>query len=232
MNSSTSTDEAPLRVFPRRRLLRDTAMLAGGAVATGAVYPANALAAGVVPERVAAWLDLVAQGTPVALDSYEPVALRPAELETLKGALARLIPADDLGPGAVEAGVFVFIDRSLAGPNADTLPLYQAGLAALDAAAGADGFTALAAERQDELLTQAEAGELADVPDGFFALLLEHTRQGMFGDPIHGGNRDFAGWDLIGYPGIKLIWTSEEQKVNTIVEPEHISVAEFGGQAS
>jgi gluconate 2-dehydrogenase gamma chain len=232
MNDRGSPGRAPGRVFPRRRFLRDTALLTGGAVTAGVAFPANALAAGVAPERLAAWLELLGPAAQDALDSYEPVALTPAELETLKAALARLIPADDLGPGAVEAGVFVFIDRSLAGPNAATLPLYQGGLAALEAAAGSGGFAGLAAEKQDELLTQAEANELADAPAGFFGLLLEHTRQGMFGDPIHGGNVAFAGWDLIGYPGVKLVWTAEEQAIGAVVQPEHKSVAEFGGQAS
>jgi gluconate 2-dehydrogenase gamma chain len=211
-------------------LLRDSALLTGGVIVAGAVVPARALAAGTAPEKVSAWLELVAQATPAALDSYEPVALMPGELETLKAALARIIPADDLGPGAVEAGVFVFIDRSLAGANADTLPIYQAGFAALDAAAGSDGFAAINDGKRDALLTQAESDEPADAPPGFFALLLEHTRQGMFGDPIYGGNRDFAGWDLIGYPGIKLVWTAEEQQINVDVEPAHTSVAEFGGE--
>jgi hypothetical protein len=142
-----------------------------------------------------------------------------------------LIPNDDLGPGAIEAGVFIYIDRLLAGRGAATLPLYQAGLAALNAAADGDGFTALAEADQDALLTNLEAGEVADAPDGFFALLLEHTRQGMFGDPIHGGNREFIGWDLIRYPGIKLVWTAEAQAFDAVVEPEHISVEQYGGTA-
>jgi gluconate 2-dehydrogenase gamma chain len=229
MNDAIPPEPAPLGVFPRRQLFRASALMAGGVAAT-AVFPASALAAGVAPERVTAWLELLTQATPAALDSYEPVALMPAELETLKAVLGRLIPADDLGPGAVEAGVFVFIDRQLAGPYAGTLPLYQAGLAGMDATAGEGGLAALDGDGQDELLTQAEANELADVPDGFFGLLLEHTRQGMFGDPIYGGNRDFVGWDLIGYPGIKLVWTQEEQEIDVLVEPEHTSVAEFGRQ--
>lgn len=231
MNDSTPSDRTPARHFDRRRFLRGTALVTGGAVAAGA-FPANALAAGVAPDRVAAWLELFAQGTPVSLEEYEPVALKPAELETLKAALARIIPADELGPGAVEAGVFIFIDRGLAGPNAATLPVYQAGLAALDKAAGQGGFAGADASHQDDLLTQAENNKLADAPDGFFALLLEHTRQGMFGDPIYGGNRDFIGWDLIGYPGMKLVWRPEEQQIDAKVEPAHTSVEKFGGKPS
>lgn len=39
----------------------------------------------------------------------------------------------------------------------------------------------------------------ADLP--FFPLLVRHTRQGFYSDPIYGGNRDHAGWKAIGFPG-------------------------------
>ena len=35
----------------------------------------------------------------------------------------------------------------------------------------------------------------------FFPLLITHTRQGFYADPIYGGNRDRAGWKVIGFPG-------------------------------
>ena len=40
-----------------------------------------------------------------------------------------------------------------------------------------------------------------------------HTLQGTFGDPYYGGNANFVGWDLIGYPGIRLNVTSEDQRL-------------------
>jgi gluconate 2-dehydrogenase gamma chain len=43
------------------------------------------------------------------------VFLTPAEAAFLSAAVARLIPADDLGPGALEAGAVAFVDRQLAG---------------------------------------------------------------------------------------------------------------------
>ena len=49
----------------------------------------------------------------------------------------------------------------------------------------------------------------------------------MFSDPIYGGNVNFAGWDLIGYSGIKLVWDAEDQALDAIPEPEHVSVAEY-----
>jgi gluconate 2-dehydrogenase gamma chain len=47
---------------------------------------------------------------------------------------------------------------------------------------------------------------------GFFDMLLNDTYEGMFADPIYGGNRDFAGWRLIGYPGAQRGYTPEELK--------------------
>lgn len=179
---------------------------------------------------VPAWFARLAQeGTPISVDSYQPLALTAEEALTLRAACNRLIPTDELGPGAGDAGAFIYIDRTLAGPGAASLPLYQGGLAALNAAAGAGGFAEVDEATQDTLLTQAEAGELAEAPEGFFELLLEQTRQGMFGDPMYGGNIDFAGWDLIQYPGLKLTWTPEEQAIGTEVVPAHRSVAEQGG---
>ncbi len=216
-------------VLPRRKFLRDTALLTGGAVA-GLAAPASVNAA--ENPRLAAWARLAGIQSQSDLENYAPVALTSDELATLKAAIERIIPSDDLGPGAVEAGVFVSIDRSLGGQSAAALPVYQAGLAALDKAAGNGGFAALTAAKQDDLLKQAESKSLTGAPEVFFPTLLANTRQGMFGDPIHGGNKDFAGWDLIGYPGIKLVWTEADQEIDAVVTPEHTSVAKYGGDAS
>ena len=51
----------------------------------------------------------------------------------------------------------------------------------------------------------------------------------MFGDPVYGGNQNFAGWDLIGYPGIKLVWSEADQQIDAVVKPLHISVKQYGG---
>jgi gluconate 2-dehydrogenase gamma chain len=215
--------------FGRRRLLQSGGVVAGSALAAGVAFPSRALAAGVPAEHVPAWLELISRAVPPLLDDYAPVALSDTEIATLRAVVGRLIPTDDLGPGADDAGVHVFIDRGLAGPNAAVLPGYQAILAALDAGAAGDGFAAATPERQDELLTELEAGELADAPEDAFVLVLEHTREGMFGDPVYGGNQNFAGWDLIDYPGIKLLWTQADQEIDAVVKPQHLSVEQFGG---
>lgn len=243
MNDHDSSARGDRREFPRRQLLRDATLLTGGAVAASVAGPA--LASASAAKTRAPVLRLLQTGatpaaspaasptaTPVDLAAFTPNHLTVAEFATLKAALERIIPNDDLGPGANEAGVFVYIDRAFGSRNAASLPVYQAGLAALDAAAGAGGFAALTADKQDAMLTAAEAGQLAGAPAAFFATLLSHTREGMFSDPIHGGNVDFAGWDLMGYPGVKLVWSAEDQAVNSTPKPDHISVAQYGGTAS
>jgi gluconate 2-dehydrogenase gamma chain len=65
-------------------------------------------------------------------------------------------------------------------------------------------FAQLPPDQQDQFLKDLEGGhvELEDV-DGkyFFTLLLQNVREGLFADPLYGGNRNMAGWKLIGFPG-------------------------------
>jgi gluconate 2-dehydrogenase gamma chain len=217
------------RRLARRYLLQSGGLAAGGAMVAAIAFPTRALAAGVPIEHVPAWLDHLSRSMSALLDDSQPVALSQREMATLRAVVGRLIPTDDLGPGAGEAGVHIFIDRALAAHYAADLPRYQAMLAALDTVAAGDGFASLPPERQDELLTRLEAGDLDGAPNGGFALMLEHTREGMFGDPVYGGNQHFAGWDLIGYPGIKLVWSEADQQIDADVKPQHLSVAQFGG---
>ncbi len=57
-----------------------------------------------------------------------------------------------------------------------------------------------------------------------------HTWQGMFGDPRYGGNRDFAGWDLIRYPGARVSVSREDQAEleDGRLEPLRSSAYDFG----
>ncbi|MGH2386868.1 MAG: gluconate 2-dehydrogenase subunit 3 family protein [Chloroflexota bacterium] len=198
----------------RRAFIQRSAVAAGGLIAFANMPGADA--AGLARAEAAA----------------APGALTTTELTTLKAVINRLIPTDDLGPGAVDSNVHTYIDRELTAYFKDLLPLYQKSLADIDAAArksGATSFAALGAPAQDALLTKAEAGKLGAGWATFFPTVLEHTREGMFGDPMYGGNAQYAGWDLIQYPGIKLAWSSQEQAVGTKVKPTHTSDATYGG---
>src|SRR6476620_2784901 len=59
------------------------------------------------------------------------VSLNPVEAETLRAIVARIVPADQNGPGALEARADRYIDRGLAGALKGSRVAYTAGLAAV-----------------------------------------------------------------------------------------------------
>ncbi len=154
------------------------------------------------------------------------------EVSFLDAAVARLIPADELGPGAKEADVAYFIDRQLIsvwgmhgrnyrmGPWRDGTAqqgfqspltpqeIYRAAIRETNIHCSKQygkNFNLLTSKQQDEVLHALEDGriELDSVSAKlFFGLLLKNTVDGFFADPMHGGNRDKIGWKLIGFPGV------------------------------
>jgi len=162
--------------------------------------------------------------------------LNSQEVAFLEAAVATLIPADELGPGALELGAVVFIDRQLGGdygrgdrmylqgPFAEgtaeqgyqlrmtPAELVQAGIA--DVQAHTSGkyqrrFEELSAQERAAVLSGLETHQvsLPTVPgELFFGVLLELTQQGFFCDPIYGGNRGKASWKLLGFPGIGAMY--------------------------
>jgi gluconate 2-dehydrogenase gamma chain len=162
------------------------------------------------------------------------------EIAFIDAAVSRLIPADELGPGAKEAGVTFFIDQQLAGsfgraetwymqgPWKEGTPqqgyqlkltpaqLYRVGIQGTDEYCrrtfNAKPFAELGAADQEKILHGLEKGEieLAGAPaKEFFDLLWQNTGEGFFADPMYGGNRDFAGWKLVGFPGPRYNYVNE-----------------------
>jgi gluconate 2-dehydrogenase gamma chain len=163
----------------------------------------------------------------------------PGEMDFIRAATARLIPDDGLGPGADKAGVPDFIDLQLAGPygraerwymqgpwptGTDSqgyqlrytpAQIYRQAIAGIDRHCRAKyrrPFIQLQPHRQDELLHALEDGkvDLGDLSSKtFFDLLWQNTQEGFLADPAYGGNRDFAGWKLIGFPGPRYNYVRE-----------------------
>jgi len=153
------------------------------------------------------------------LAAREPLeTLTAAEADLLDAVVARLIPTDANGPGAAEARAVHYIDRALGGPLAASRGAYTSGLAALDRYARSSRgqpFAELAPLDQDSVLIDVETGAATGFTGSsaaFFALVLNHTHQGTFGDPYYGGNANFVGWDLIGYPGVRTMVTAADQQ--------------------
>ena len=160
--------------------------------------------------------------------------LTAAEADILEAVVARLIPTDASGPGATEAKAAHYIDRALGGALASARDAYSGGLAALDAYARSSRgapFVQLSAADQDLVLTDVESGAATGFGASsaiFFELVRNHTIQGTFCDPFYGGNANFAGWDLIGYPGVRTLVTPEEQRMGITLKPNHRSAYDYG----
>jgi len=155
-------------------------------------------------------------------------SLTPAQLRTLEAFIDRLIPRDENGPGAVDAGAQNYIDRQLAGYLSIEKPTFIAGLEAVDAYARRTQGAPLAdlpAEKRDEVLTAIDTNRAEGLPAGraFFNRARRLTLEGMFGDPYYGGNKNFAGWDLIKYPGPRPAAGPEHQKMSAPATPYHRS---------
>jgi gluconate 2-dehydrogenase gamma chain len=152
-------------------------------------------------------------------------ALTPAQRQTLGAFIDRLIPSDEDGPGALESGVADYIDRSLADALAAEKPAFFAGLAAVEAytrRTSGRNFTDLPADGKDAILTAMENNSATGFePDSrtFFLRVRQLTLEGMFGDPFYGGNRAFAGWDLVRYPGPRLAAGPDDQKMDKAPKP-------------
>jgi len=145
----------------------------------------------------------------------------PEQRRTLDAFIDRLVPKDELGPGAVECGVAEYIDRSLADYLAPEKTAFLDGLIALDSYARASQSTAfadLAPDRRDQVLTAIDTGQVPNLR-GFFNRVRRLTLEGMFSDPYYGGNKNFAGWDLIRYPGVRLAVAPEDQSMKALPKP-------------
>jgi gluconate 2-dehydrogenase gamma chain len=209
-----------MTTFISRRDLLKRAGLAGAAVAAAradALLAAEALGGAAIQAPAVA-------AAPAALEN-----LSRAEADILDAIVARLIPADGDSGGAFEAGATRYIDRALGDALASSREAYRSGLAALDRYARTSRgtpFRELAAADQDAVLIDVEDGRAAGFTGGsapFFALVRAHTVQGTFCDPYYGGNAGFTGWDLLGYPGVRIIVTPDEQRLGADVPRNHKS---------
>jgi gluconate 2-dehydrogenase gamma chain len=180
------------------------------------------------------------------------------DADFIEAAVARLIPADESGPGALEADVPAYIDRQLAGAWGAGERLYRSGpwqagkpgqgyqlpftpaelfrnalraIAAHLAESNRGKFSKLALQQQDAYLRglENEARDLGGVPsDIFFAALLEMTIEGFFADPVFGGNKDMIGWKLIGFPGAYANYYEFVDQHGIAFTRAPVSLASFG----
>jgi gluconate 2-dehydrogenase gamma chain len=164
------------------------------------------------------------------------------EARTVEAIAERIIPGDDGEIGATEAGVVYYIDRAVAGFSTSLQKVYRLGLRELESYCRSNhglSFVDLDADRQDEVVRRflgPESGQAAaahkpigeddydfasahpprsldmGLLDRLFAVVREHAIEGLFCDPVYGGNRNASGWLLVGFPGVHWGYTAEQMK--------------------
>jgi gluconate 2-dehydrogenase gamma chain len=131
-----------------------------------------------------------------------------SEAATVNAMCERIIPTDE-DPGAAWAGVIEFIDRKLAGYHRRYQSLYRAGLQGVRESCVIlfkKEFIDLPQAQQDELLRHLESNQAPGAvwskvsASDIFNRLVEHTLEGFYGGPRHGGNREAASWHMLGLP--------------------------------
>jgi hypothetical protein len=220
-------DEQDARRQPTRRGLWSRRELLGRGTAMGVVITIPAVGTATLDTALAA----AAPKAAAALSADQSAVLR--------AIVARLVPADANGPSGTDAGAAAYIEKALGGGLAGGLkklaPFYSGGLSAVDAYANSaygGAFTTLPPDKQDAVLSDVQSGKATGFTpssSAFFMAIHEHTLQGMFGDPVYGGNKNFAGWDLVGYPGVTMPVPARDQKIGAVVKRAHKSTY-AGGQ--
>ncbi|MTW88227.1 twin-arginine translocation signal domain-containing protein [Virgibacillus dakarensis] len=163
--------------------------------------------------------------------------LSQAEFKTTEAATERIFPKDEHGPGAGDLGVAYYIDHQLAGSygfNARDYmeppffhgekvqgyqgrlkrrEIFRVGLREMQNYSHQKhkkGFTEITEDQQDNILKdfQEDKVKLSTIsPSGFFNLLRSMTLEGLYSDPLYGGNIDMEGWRMRNYPGDQMGYT-------------------------
>jgi gluconate 2-dehydrogenase gamma chain len=175
----------------------------------------------------------VATGTGLAQESQKPEKPTAVHTHNAAGKLGAFLNQDDSAaidafterlmpgapgqPGARDAGVLNYIDLALAGAYADLQEFYRRSCAALEEHCRktySKSFAQLTAAQQDSVITAMIEGKASSftwpTSQAFFNTLRTHTMEGMFADPVYGGNKDFAGWRLVGFPGAQPAFTEAD----------------------
>ena len=207
------------------------AFLVGTAIGAGA-----AASAVVVPEALAKTRDHVTMDAPgkgdkapmsdkgamsdmAAMSGGHGAFFNDDDSRTVTAFAERLMPGEPGKPGATDASVLNYIDLALAGAYADRQDFYRRGLTQLDTHCTktyGKPFRSITAAQQDETITALEKGTAPafvwPTAQAFFSTMRTHTLEGMFADPVYGGNKDFAGWRLVGFPGAQPLFTTADMQ--------------------
>lgn len=135
-----------------------------------------------------------------------------SEASLLTAVCEQIIPRDDT-PGATDAGVIFYIDRQLFGAHSRHQRTYRRGLESFRNTClqvCQAPFEKLPFDQQTDVLRLIESGKApkdlwgSQSQQSFFDLVIDHARQGFYGSPRHGGNRNYVSYQMLGlaYPNL------------------------------
>ncbi len=201
----------------RRAFLIQTATGLGAAATTGLLPTAEAAAQS--PTTAPVMKMSMPQAATTARGEGTGAFFNISDLKTVGAFVERIMPGAPGKAGALDAGVVNYIDLALAGAYADQQEFYRQGLTQLQAYCNATykkPFAQLSTAQQDEVLAALDSGKASGFdwpsPQAFFNTLRRHTMEGMFADPVYGGNKNYAGWRLVGFPGAQQVFTQEDME--------------------
>jgi gluconate 2-dehydrogenase gamma chain len=176
----------------------------------------------------------------------------PQQYQITEDATERIFPKDKHGPGAKELGVAFYIDHQLAGNwgfnsreymeapffKGEKVQGYQGRLKRRDIfdiglqeiqnhsmAVYKKNFTDLKGEEQDAILKDFEADKVSLTtisPSGFFQMLRSATLEGVYSDPLYGGNKNMEGWKMRNYPGSQMAYAQVIEKDFKKIKPQSL----------
>ncbi len=120
------------------------------------------------------------------------------EAKVVEALCAQIVPADDW-PGAKEVGVLYYIETQLAGPLGRFTDSYKKGVATLLSRSRSETgklFSDLGPVEQKQFLQKIEAEPESEL-NRFLQLVIDHTMQGFYGSPKHGGNQNETSWKML-----------------------------------
>ncbi|MCJ8009213.1 gluconate 2-dehydrogenase subunit 3 family protein [Lederbergia wuyishanensis] len=233
----------------RREFIRKGSYVAGGAIGggvLGGLITQQVMKPNIVNQGAAPPEKGEAQRFTQAMMYFS----NPEDFNVLSAASERIFPADDLGPGAIDLDVPYYIDHQLAGawghnardymmgpffPGLETQgfqshlkrnEIFSQGIGKIKSYSQQKynkRFTELSEKEQDEVLISFEKG---DVPmegvtsNDFFTLLRMAVLEGVYADPLYGGNRDMGGWKMKGFPGNQMSYLDKIEATDfLVIEP-------------
>ncbi|USG65506.1 gluconate 2-dehydrogenase subunit 3 family protein [Brevibacillus ruminantium] len=221
------TDERQEQPVSRRKFLKNSGLVLGGLVVGGVAGSLLKTKAPPAPQAAPAAPDF----------NQALMYFTPEQFRVVEAATERIFPEDEHGPGAKTLGAAYFIDHQLAGDWGFNSREYMQGpFYPGEATQGYQGrlkrreifdigiqemnnystakhqkrFYELEPNQQDGVLKAFESDEVKLTTisaSGFFKMLRASTLEGVYADPLYGGNKNMDGWRMKNYPGNQMAYT-------------------------